>query len=71
MNDHLGVSKATVCQAIKEVTGIINRRLSDIIKWPDDPNELRAISHAFQQMTDNGIPNVCGLGIVKSEILIQ
>uniref|UniRef100_A0A914CUZ7 Putative nuclease HARBI1 n=1 Tax=Acrobeloides nanus TaxID=290746 RepID=A0A914CUZ7_9BILA len=60
LGDTQGVSKNTICNAVKESTSAINKRLIQHIGWPLDQRELDGIGIQFQEKSVPGIPNICG-----------
>lgn len=56
-----GAHKTTLCNAVREVTTIINQRLGYFIGWPTDPQDIERARRDFQSMTNPGIPNICGV----------
>lgn len=56
VSDMHGVSKATVCRAIKRVVKlIVNKMSSQVIKWPQDSSTI-----PLEFMRKGGFPSVCG-----------
>uniref|UniRef100_A0A915CMQ2 Putative nuclease HARBI1 n=1 Tax=Ditylenchus dipsaci TaxID=166011 RepID=A0A915CMQ2_9BILA len=60
VGDAQGPSKKSVDRAIRQVTSVINAKLSDRIKWPADEGVCRRIASNFLQLANPGMPTVCG-----------
>jgi hypothetical protein len=55
----LGLSKMTICNAVKEVTSVINVGLSHYVGWPTTQEERDRIPIDFHRVAE--LDNICGV----------